>query len=563
MSPSSFSLSIPYLTLLPHLCIVTSFLYLYFIHNSQKVSLVGVLLVSLLTFFSFPSLDRASELAVVPDSIEYAVIGKAFTSGAPIAIPILGELFPSRYPFGFGAFFVAPAQGLLRLQEHGVEILFSSLYVYLGFLAVYFIGAQIGGIGVGLLASAFLVSLPGYLVSGSELLTYAPSAALGVLFLCFLFFFALWEKPSPLALTGAAASLLLATAARPLSIFILVASTIALFFILRMKLFRVRLITSIALIGAPSITLIGSYLLYNAAFFGTPFRSGYSFWCSIPYDVPSLLLNWKYLKTSGVDCLKSGAILLLLLPFLGVTLHRSSHGSESRNLMLFFVLVASFFGIPLCIFHAVYFYPSPLFYLQATSLLTPLLASYAALVVSRAFPASHHKLTALLAASIITAQVGVFYARTNVETPRSNLVKEIVAKIPDGSLVVTGLDPVAFDYLIERLQPASSLRTLRSIPISRRVEYANKIVLKSPPEIELSSDDPFNHRSLELLTIGGREVVSVTATTDLPYVVSEVSKSRAVYLENCFTSDEERMKVTAPFKVTRITDSLVKLEAPQ
>ena len=188
------------------------------------------------------------------------------------------------------------------------------------------------------------------------------------------------------------------------------------------------------------------------------------------------------------------------------------------------------------------------------------LLSVSTILLAGHFPA--HSTVSLLCGACCVAGVSCF-SRTNVETPRSNLVKEIVAKIPDGSLVVTGLDPVAFDYLIERLQPASSLRTLRSIPISRRVEYANKIVLKSPPEIELSSDDPFNHRSLELLTIGGREVVSVTATTDLPYVVSEVSKSRAVYLENCFTSDEERMKVTAPFKVTRITDSLVKLEAPQ
>ena len=562
--PSSLS----YLLIIPHILSAAALLSLGIFSGRFRATLLGLALITSTAFLAVPSLNRPSELAVVPDSIEYAVIGSATLHGQPSSVTLEGTSHPSRYPYGFSTYFVAPAKLLFGDNHRGEEVLLSTTYIFLGLLAAFFLGLRLGGVPVAALSLATVTILPGYLPSASELLTYAPSAALGLILIVLLLEYFEQPKGHSLLFAGASSTLLLATAARPPSIFIMLGALGAVVISQKGSLLRPAILTLFC-VSLPSILLVASYFLFNLKNFGELLRSGYSYWCSIPYDYFSKVLNLEHLPVSGAEALAAGAPLILfgVVSFLR---KRSSNSELSQSVSTQLTLSAYLilFSIPLAVFHSLYFFPSKLFFLQATIVSAPLLALYIHSVISRAAPQHGRALSVLASVGAALVQALLVRATIPLGTPRGDTTREIIETTPAGSRVITGIDPVSFRYLEERYLADSSDAARRvPIPVSRRVEYADKVVTPLRPvyppiegstSLIHSPSIPFPDNTV----VGNHQAIQLTAVEAISDIVGVVSAGQQVYLELVFTSPEEQQRITRPFRVTKVTDKLVKLEAP-
>jgi predicted kinase len=102
----------------------------------------------------------------------------------------------------------------------------------------------------------------------------------------------------------------------------------------------------------------------------------------------------------------------------------------------------------------------------------------------------------------------------------------------------------------------------RVLPISRRVEYASKLVAPSRvPLTELSGVSPREHRNANLAAGGAREAF-VATVLDRPEIVEREIGSGSVVLVDARTlSTEELSALRARFKTEGVATGVLRLEA--
>ena len=528
-----------YLTLFPHLCSLLPLLYQLWIGWSRHRPTLLAFVILLATAVCVPSLNHVANFSIVPDSVEYASSARNLLfSGSPF-ISIGEASYPSRYPFGFSLFVVLP--GILAGNfTSGAEILFVTLYSVIGIVCSYTLGNKLAGPLAGVLSVTLLLLLPSYVLSSQELLTYSPSAGLGLLFLFFCY--RLYEQPHSRFLTvGLSASLLLAVACRPLSVFL------ALPVIVWSSIHNRNRLLSIFLSLVPTVLLLASYLTFNYNFFSSPFRSGYSFWSSIPYDFPGLLLNVSYLSSNIGTCITTLGLIVLLGAF-------SVRYYISNPLNDLLVYSLALFGLPLTIFHLFYFFPGSFFFLQAGILAVPIVGA----MLSRMIP-PHLSSKSLPSALVLLLLVGCLqrfsvYQRLNTPRTRTELVNEVSSTLPPDSILISGIDPVSFSLL------SNGRSTITIIPKSRRVEYASKFVVPVRPEgVSVDGVSALHHRNEILRTSGAEEVIAITALEDMPTLAKTMKKGVPVYFETV-TKDELTIEaLRGHFTVTKVTEHLYRI----
>lgn len=258
-----------------------------------------------------------------PDHVEYALGAHNLLERGTYAIELNGTLHPPRYPYGYSTFFVAPVLAVTGSEpRHAVYAGMVS-----GILVVLLLAAM-GGRGFGAVTAAgsvFLLLLyPLFLKYTREVFA---DAAVTALFLG-VFTLALCLRPSPIR--WLAVGLFIAVAASVK--FSLVLSAIFPWLVVRLPVAkndssesrsdlsggrpwtttRRQLLLDLCLASGIGIGLV-PLLIYNTQCFGEPFRTGYHYWCSLPYDFPALVFSPRYLWQSA-DTRGVGNVVYYLLP---------------------------------------------------------------------------------------------------------------------------------------------------------------------------------------------------------------------------------------------------------
>lgn len=538
------------LTLFPHICILIPFAHQLWIGKSHHGPALLTFILLVATAVCFPSFSHVSNFSIVPDSVEYASSAHNILSQGTPLISIDGVTYPSRYPFGFSLLVVVPGMIAGNFAQ-GSEILFITLYSVLGIVGSFVLASTIAGQLAGILSVILLLLLPPYVLSSQELLTYSPSAGLGLLFL--FFSYRLLALPHSRTLPiGIASSLLLASACRPLSIFLVIPALVWSF------IYNRRNVWTVILSLIPSAILLGSYLVFNYNYFGSPLRSGYSFWSSVPYDFPELLINSSYLKNNAAVFLNALG-LIVLVAACGIRFFK-------RDPLTDLLLLSSIlFGLPLCVFHLMYFYPGTFFFLQPGILFIPIVAAMLSRMIaprltshSNSAPASQ-SFTAALTLLFLVGCLQRFsvYQRVTFPNTRRELVREVSSVVPADSVLISGMDPVSFSLL------SHGEKKIKVIPKSRNVEYASKFIAPvKPKDVEAVGWSPQDHRKQALLSAGAKEVLPLTAREDMPSLKNIISQGSSVYFETA-TKDELTIEaLRAHFTVTKVSEHLYLIGTP-
>ena len=145
----------------------------------REGSLTTMFVVALAAALLFVAPSWVSDLGPIPDAIEYAVTAQRLAHLESFRLLMLGQEFPSRYPFGFPAFLV-PAYwlpgGSLATGIYGV------LLAGVGAVALtYGLARRLGGALAGVAAALTLLLRPKFIGCNHQIMTESLSAMLVVL----------------------------------------------------------------------------------------------------------------------------------------------------------------------------------------------------------------------------------------------------------------------------------------------------------------------------------------------------------------------------------------------
>ena len=501
----------------------------------------------------FKTVYNASDLEIVPDSVEYAVAASRLVTDQSYTIVIDGRSWPPRYPPWFSMLVIAPAY-LLFGDEPGnavFPIIFASL---LGIAAAFVIGYQVNGLICGVSASLSLLVLPLYRYLSSQVMTDVPCIAL-LLMACFLYLRLQTVSSHSRALYLLAGILSgLCAAFRPVCASVFLPF---LWFIVRNNPKR-HAFQQIALVVIPGLLFAVLTMFYNYAVFESPIRTGYHFWCPVPYDQPGMTFSISYvavnLKTMAQSALPVLVIALLLLILLDKFRHQKlivgSVKKSIENLSEFAIITC----IPIVIFHLLYFYPSQRFFLPINSLLAIIFGIMIGLGL-------HHVSLRTLGFAQLIILVGALTLR--LVLPDSPPTRRIAADrinhfTPDNALIISAIDPAYLEFTTCRFSQR------RILPISRRVEYASKLIAwQKAIALNPKPTAWWDHRCEGLVKANAKEAIPYVAEGGEGRISLALSDDVPVYLDTSHLTNEDMKVVTSirqRFRLIRCADYLFRID---
>jgi 4-amino-4-deoxy-L-arabinose transferase-like glycosyltransferase len=459
----------------------------------------------------------ASDLRITPDEVEYAVCARRLAMLGRYDLPIDGALLPP-YSTPWFAALLAPAYWF-GAHAIGAGIFVVLAFAVLGVLAAQRIGTLVGGAWGGTLAAIALVALPLYPYVARVIMTDAPAAALALV----------------------AAWLFLRREAHVASVrdFAVVGCVIACAFALRSPYLalvtpfawralraRSRRSVRIAALFAPAAVVVVANALYNHVTFGDWRRTGYEFWCAVPYDYADLLMSPSYVARSVRDLAVPATRVPFLLGAAGAIVLWMKRPPLGRELLGFAAATA----LPISIVQLFYFYSSQRFHAYSVALCLLIAGAGTASALperSRAHPRAEIGALLLLAIACVVLQP------FDIQAPSRRRAADLIqSETPRDAVVISGLEPV---YLAELDDPASS-RTY--LAISRNVEFADKVLVPARIDRELvEPKSAFDHAARGLLEHGARRAVARTADEMHDEIDAWVRAGRPVFLETGFLPD--------------------------
>ncbi|MBX7145644.1 MAG: glycosyltransferase family 39 protein [Oligoflexia bacterium] len=480
----------------------------------------------------------ASDLSV-SDTIEYSSAAHRLWYEGTYSLGLAGQAWPPRYPPFFSAFLVMPGY-MLGGSELGNGIVLIAVLAVMGVLAAFLIGARLGGAPAGIAAGAILLLIPEYRNLSHTIWIDVPITTIALLTVLNALEFGKSLSQNRLLLsTGILIGL--AVGMRSTCIILLVP------FIWPLWQMRTKL-RPLGLLCGPSIVTGLSTLAYNSKVFSSPWRSGYHYWVSIPYDFPGLTFSLRYLS-SNIELILSTASFvpgaLFLFVGFGLLRHRELpqlEMSEWRKLVGWTMI----FGALLALFFLPYFYCSRRFFLPFSAL------TVIAGVVYLTSAATSERFKAWLDSALLLALALVVAGRI-LATPQTahRDIAEQLAQLPKDVVIVSAMNPA---YL-ERLVLAGTNRQF--VPLSREVEFASKVV--APESLAGHMQAPVDwkpHRSQAVLTAGARDVYEWTALEQPEKVADMLRAGRCVFLEARFASSAEIEAFRQHFSLTSVGGDL-------
>ena len=491
--------------------------------------LIAVLLIAAVWLYRSPY--SASNLEVPPDTVEYALAPLQLLETGRYEIMLEGRGLPPRYPPWFPVLVVSPGYVLFG-HDPGNAILPITLLAIAGAGFAYAIGKRIGATTGGVFAALTLLILPPYSAWATQVMTDVPCTTL-MLATCFLYL-RVRDRPGSLWLYfGAGTVIAVDTLFRPVFAAMLLPFLWALFWQ------RKRTLARAVLLLAPMAIAAAATFIYNAATFGSPFWNGYKFWVAIPMDYPRMIFSTSHLAMN-LRVIGGGLLPALLVICVGgwLLLRRQKEavpeiarqGLGDAAIFFFFTTV------PITLFHLIYFFPGDRFHL-------PMLAGAAVLTGSMLALLIGHKADSLL--KLLLPAVFILAIAARAALPAAVPLRRVAAdrvrtQTPENAIVISALEPV---YL-ERLAAAGSAR--RIVPLSRRVEYASKLLVRKHVEDpRLNTLKWYDGRALALIRPHAEDAVHFVASEKIDELAAECARGTPVFLETLFIDESEAVTMAA------------------
>ena len=479
----------------------------------------------------FRSPRDAANLDIVPDSIEYAAAAHRTATLGEYTLIVNGRPYPPRYTPWFSWLCLAPAYWLLG-PNVGNAIWPITLSALLAVLLAFRLGWRLAGLGGAVLGSSYVLALPLFNTFGRLIMTEVPCAML--VLLAALLFLRLHAAPNarPRAFLLAGGVVALAAALRVTAAALLLP---CLWLALRQKPWTRRL-PCVAACGLPWVLVACANLAYNAVTFGSPLRSGYHFWCPVPYDYPALTFSLAYIRPNAAALVQSGLPLFLgVVVLLAWLAHRPGQRAPVSPVtalpagLAALAVFTALSAVPLLLLHLVYFFPDARFYLPVLVLLAVIAGAQAARVLPRVAPAVWLTIPAVL---LLGAAGWRLKDRAERPCPRA-AVEAIGRYTPANAVVLSSIAPAYLEFM---LSPAVSGAANRRqiIPLSRRVEYADKLIRVT----RVARPHPFpagfwDQRCAGLRGPGAIDVVPVVLAERPPLVAEALARGRRVFVCAC------------------------------
>jgi 4-amino-4-deoxy-L-arabinose transferase-like glycosyltransferase len=255
----------------------------------------------------------------------------------------------------------------------------------------------------------------------------------------------------------------------------------------------------------PIVLLGASQLFCNFSLFGTPFRSGYQFWCPVPYDYTHLTFSLSHLPLNARAAWQSGLFILIpavAILFLGLRRSARHGGSEvpaSHDCLRFILLSAA----PLSLFHFFYFFGDSRFFLPITGPLVVLAGAMLGALLQQV----SSRIAVVAAAASLALVFVLGLSQPETEPTRRQTVDLLDNTLPKRALLISHTDPVYLDFFLNR----EGERVV--LPLSRDVEYASKIV--APVRIPMPDPPPAHardHRCQGIRDGGGLDLLPAVAS---------------------------------------------------
>lgn len=458
---------------------------------------------------------RWKTTSIAPDALEHVLAPLTLIKTGHYGIPLNGELHPSRYLPWYPLLFLAPFQRFSESNGAVFGVWLGNLLLIVGlFAAVYIVTRKKSAAIFALFTLIFSDRL--LLLTGIAMTEFPYIGFSCIVLLMFVRIYdrgkelSIWE----LELCGIAGAL--AGAMRSTGYLLLALPFFAI--LLRTPSWKMRIVRTLIL-GIWPIAIIGMTIFFNWAIFGTPLRSGYHYWCPVPYEIPGLTFNLRFLQKNlnqivHQEWFRWAIIELVIILAWGMVRFRGKcvhHTTIDSSAMFAVFHAAILYGL-----YSAYFFYDDRFFLPGV--ITALPATFAILFVFAENILKKYTIDlkprvpsfipyTLCVVAIVLLFCALAHARQRIPMPSAAtcaLEEEILTTvdqiIPDNAVFLSPFLPVRTDYFINQ----GKHRII--VPYSRKTEYASKIIALEPVNLQKVfplPDNPFDHLNPALLKSDG------------------------------------------------------------
>ena len=514
-------------------------------HSLQRaVFLIAVVVLILDIFGLYVPARFGTCWLVIPDALENAFCADNFIREGRYGFYLNGVLHPSRYLPWFPLLFLAPFQALTG-DVYGA--VYGSWFAAAGLAAVMFLScrqttvrpgpagardAACGGLAglltfPVLLLSSFFIALTGYAMTEIPYLLFCVWAMI------------LWTRlavrpgvdvPS---LVWCAVLIALGGSVRS-SAYPMLALPCLLIFVRERSWKRRFLLWLLAALPTALVLLASN--IFNWCVFGSPFRTGYHFWCPVPYDFMTLTFHPRYAMEYLPRLVREKGF-FLTMALLAVCaawfcVSRTARKEKLWNLPKWTAWEASMaFALlqsaVIFVLYIVYFFYDKRMYLPILVMVLPPAASAAALLL-RAVLKKRQTVCWILAGAAVALQVVAMRnlndyhkALRGIPDDRAKL-ETLNAMLPGNAVLLSAFNPAVADKFFQHGTGR------RIIPVNRIHEYADKIA--APQKVKVCDPPPrnaFDNLAPGLLSQPGCYLPFPYALSDDPAFFEEIMKNNA------------------------------------
>ena len=508
----------------------------------QRTVLAVAILVLILDFFGlYVPAKFGTCWLVIPDALENSFCSDNFLQEGRFGFYLNGVFHPSRYLPWFPLLFLAPFQALSG-DVYGA--VYGSWTAAAGLAAVMFLSCQqttvrpgpAGGRDCARGALAGLLTFPVLLLSSFFIaLTGYAMTEVPYLFFC-VWAMILWTRlavrpgvdlPS---LAGCAVLIALGGSVRSSAYPMLLLPYILIF--MREKDWKRRFLLW-SLVALPTVLVLLASNAFNWAVFGSPFRTGYHFWCPVPYDFMSLTFHPRYAVQYLPRLVREkGFWLTMALLSVCAVWFFASRASRKEKIWhisswtaweasMAFALLQSLIIFVLYIF---YFFYDKRMYLPILVMVLPPAASAAAHLLRMVFR-KQRTANWILAAAAVLLQIVVMhnlndYHKAIRSIPDDRTKLEILSSmLPGNAILLSTFNPAVADKFFQHGTDR------RIIPVNRIHEYTDKIA--APQKVHVCDPPPrdaFDNLAPGLLSQPGCYLPFPYALSDGPAFLDEILK---------------------------------------
>lgn len=493
---------------------------------------------------TFSPASNGGALIFPPDALEYSMGCASLLESGRYGIQLDGMFYPSRYLPWFSAMICLPAVRLF----HGdiLAAVYSIWFCAAGaVLLAFLLGRKNGSWMTGLCAASLLFLSPMFRPMIQMVMTEIP----------YIFFLLLmlaawlkitesdevsWKMAALFAILTAFAGAI-RSSAFPMLILPFVYS------ILKTSSWRKRILLTGLLVVPSCLVLLGGFL-YNYKTFGSGFRNGYQYWCSVPYDYPSLCFSFSYIKDNLRNIVSNvffpAVVCEILVIILAVFLYRKKKveiSDERKRLFTAEILFALMQGMILLLLYLPYFFTdNSRFFMPVEALLTvPAVVAFELLL---------QKWKILLRCGmILLLGLGIWETATyrTYRLRSSAMIEELKLAdkfLPEDAALISDNDCALFEYYFVKKTDR------RYIPLSRGQEYLNKVIVPvSVGPLDPPPRSPSDHQTEALLRAPGCFRPYRWTIEEGPEQLRQLLKERPVFLlTGDYLQHQDRLRTMFP-----------------